>query len=88
MAISASQVKELRDLTGAGMMNCKNALEESNGDIEGAIKILKEKGLAAVAKRSERSTNEGRIFLRQVGNKIAAASLVCETDFVAMPFDQ
>ncbi|MBR6154565.1 MAG: translation elongation factor Ts [Treponema sp.] len=83
MAISASQVKELRDLTGAGMMNCKNALEESNGDIEGAIKILKEKGLAAVAKRSERSTNEGRIFLRQVGNKIAAASLVCETDFVA-----
>lgn len=83
MAISPSQVKELRDLTGAGMMNCKNALEETNGDIQAAIKVLKEKGLAAVAKRSERATNEGRVFLRQVGNKIAAVTQVCETDFVA-----
>ena len=83
MAITAAQVKELREMTGAGMMNCKNALEEANGDIEGAVKILKEKGLAAVAKRAERATNEGRIFVRQNGNKIAAVCQLCETDFVA-----
>ncbi len=83
MAISASQVKELREATGAGMLDCKNALIETNGDFDAAAKLLKEKGLAAVAKRSERSTGEGHIFVRQVGNKIASVGLVCETDFVA-----
>lgn len=83
MAITAQQVKDLREQTGAGMMDCKNALTETNGDFEAATKLLKEKGLAAVAKRAERVTSEGRIFIRQNGNKIAIVELVCETDFVA-----
>ncbi len=83
MAITATQVKELREQTGAGMMDCKKALTETNGDMEAAVKLLKEKGLAAVAKRAERATKEGRIFIKQQDNKIAIAELVCETDFVA-----
>lgn len=81
--ITAAAVKELREKTGAGMMDCKKALVETNGDADAAEKLLKEKGLAAVAKRSERATSEGRIFVRQNGSKIAVAELVCETDFVA-----
>ena len=81
--ITAALVKDLREKTGAGMMDCKKALVETNGDIAEAEKLLKEKGLAAVAKRAERATSEGRIFVRQNGNKIAVAELVCETDFVA-----
>ena len=83
MAITAADVKALRDKTGAGMMECKKALTECNGDIAEAEKLLKEKGLAAVAKRSERATSEGRLFVRQVGNKIALVEVTCETDFVA-----
>lgn len=83
MAITAQQVKDLREQTGAGMMDCKKALTETNGDFEAATKLLKEKGLAAVAKRAERVTSEGRIFIRQNGSKIAIVELVCETDFVA-----
>ena len=83
MAITAAQVKELREQTGAGMMDCKKALVDTNGDFEAAAKLLKEKGLAAVAKRAERATSEGRIFVRQNGNKVAIVELVCETDFVA-----
>ncbi|MBP5748018.1 MAG: elongation factor Ts [Treponema sp.] len=83
MAITATQVKELREQTGAGMMDCKKALTETNGDFDAAAKLLKEKGLAAVAKRAERVTSEGRIFIRQNGNKIAVVELVCETYFVA-----
>ena len=83
MAITAADVKALRDETGAGMMECKKALTECNGDIAEAEKLLKEKGLAAVAKRSERATSEGRLFVRQVGNKIALVEVTCETDFVA-----
>ncbi len=83
MAITASQVKDLREKTGAGMMDCKKALVETNGDFEVAVKLLKEKGLAAVAKRAERVTKEGRIFIRQEGNKLVVVELVCETDFVA-----
>ena len=63
MAITAAQVKDLREKTGAGMMDCKKALTETNGDFDAAEKLLKEKGLAAVAKRAERATKEGRIFL-------------------------
>lgn len=81
--ITAAMVKELRETTGAGMMECKKALVEKNGDFDAAIKLLKEKGLAAVAKRAERATSEGRIFIRQNGNKVAVVELVCETDFVA-----
>ena len=83
MAITAQDVKALREKTGAGMMECKKALTECNGDISEAEKYLKEKGLAAVAKRAERATSEGRLFVRQEGNKIALVELTCETDFVA-----
>lgn len=83
MAISAADVKALREQTGAGMMDCKKALVDTNGDFDAAAKLLKEKGLAAVEKRAERATKEGRLFIRQTGNKIAVAELVCETDFVA-----
>ena len=87
MAITANDVKALREKTGAGMMECKKALTEANGDTAEAEKILKEKGLAAVAKRAERATSEGRIFIRQNGNKIAVAEVTCETDFVAKNTD-
>ena len=73
MAITAADVKALREKTGAGMMECKKALTEANGDAAEAEKILKEKGLAAVAKRAERATSEGRIFIRQTGDKIVVA---------------
>jgi len=87
MEITASLVKALREKTGAGMMECKKALVETNGDDVAAEKLLKEKGLAAVAKRSERATSEGHIFVRQQGDKIALVELVCETDFVAKNAD-
>lgn len=87
MAITAADVKALREKTGAGMMECKKALTECNGDIAEAEKSLKEKGLAAMAKRSERATSEGRLFIRQDGDKIAVIELTCETDFVAKNAD-
>ena len=87
MAITAADVKALREKTGAGMMECKKALTECNGDIAEAEKSLKEKGLAAMAKRSERATSERRLFIRQDGNKIAVIELTCETDFVAKNAD-
>ncbi|MBO4704803.1 MAG: translation elongation factor Ts [Spirochaetaceae bacterium] len=87
MEIKAADVKALREATGAGMMECKKALVECNGDAEAAAKLLKEKGLAAMAKRSERATTEGRLFVRQNGNKIAVIELTCETDFVANNVD-
>ncbi|MCR4940701.1 MAG: translation elongation factor Ts [Treponemataceae bacterium] len=87
MEIKAADVKALREATGAGMMECKKALVECNGDAEAAAKLLKEKGLAAMAKRSERATTEGRLFIRQSGNKIVVIELTCETDFVAKNVD-
>lgn len=81
--IKAADVKALRESTGAGMLECKKALAEANGDPKEAAKLLMEKGLAAVAKRSERATAEGRIFVRQNGNKLALVEVTCETDFVA-----
>ena len=83
----AADVKALHDKTGAGMLDCKKALTDANGDVAEAEKILKEKGLAAVAKRAERATSEGRIFVRQEGSRIAIAELTCETDFVAKNSD-
>ena len=83
MDIKAADVKSLREKTGAGMMDCKKALVQCNGDESEAIKFLKEKGLAAVSKRSERETSEGRIFIKTVGNKSVMLELTCETDFVA-----
>jgi len=83
MEIKAADVKALREKTGAGMMECKKALVECKGNEEEAIKLLKEKGLAAVAKRAERATKEGRIFIKVEGKKIVIAEVTCETDFVA-----
>ncbi|MDR2792701.1 MAG: translation elongation factor Ts [Treponema sp.] len=83
MAISASEVKKLREKTGAGPMECKRALEETNGDFSAAEKLLKEKGLAAIEKRAERATNEGKIFIRIKDKKAVLVELASETDFVA-----
>lgn len=83
MEIKAADVKALRDKTGAGMMECKKALAETNGDASAAEKLLKEKGLAAVGKRADRETGEGRVFIKIEGNKAAICELTCETDFVA-----
>ncbi|MBO8139538.1 MAG: translation elongation factor Ts [Thermosipho sp. (in: Bacteria)] len=85
MAISAQQVKELRDRTGAGMMDCKRALEEANGDIDLAIEILRKKGIAKAAKKASRETGDGIIasyvhFNKKIG---VLVELNCETDFVA-----
>ncbi len=83
MGISASLVKELRDKTGVGMMDCKKVLEETNGDLEAAIKSLREKGLSKAAKKSDRSTKEGRV-ITFINNTIGVIlELNCETDFVA-----
>lgn len=83
MSIKAADVKKLRDQTGAGMMECKKALTEANGDFGKAEKILKELGLAAAAKRSGRATNQGRISSYVGDKKASILELVCETDFVA-----
>ncbi len=83
MAITAEDVKRLRDATGAGMMDCKKALMKSNGDFDAANKFLKEMGLAAIAKRQDRATNNGRVFVRVADDKAVIVQLSCETDFVA-----
>jgi elongation factor Ts len=83
MGISASDVKQLREKTGAGMMECKNALAASNGDFGQAEKLLKEKGLAAVEKRSGRAANEGKVFVRIREGAAVLVELSSETDFVA-----
>ena len=83
MDIKPIDVKKLREQTGAGMLDCKNALKESEGNIEKAVKILREKGLAAAAKRSARATEEGKIFTKITDGKAVILELTCETDFVA-----
>lgn len=85
MSISATMVKELREKTGVGMMECKKALQESNGDLEKAQDYLRKKGLANASKRSGRSTGEGTIETYvHVGSQIGVmVELNCETDFVA-----
>ena len=84
MEIKASDVKILREKTGAGLLDCKNALAEADGDFKKAEKALKEQGLAAAAKRIGRATNEGRIFTSVKDYGAAILELSCETDFVAM----
>ena len=83
MEVKPIDVKNLREKTGAGMGDCKKALIEAEGNIEQAVKILKEKGLAAAAKRSSRATKEGKIFTKIQGNKAVILELNCETDFVS-----
>lgn len=82
-AITAGLVKELREKTGAGMMDCKKALNESNGDIEGAIDWLRTKGLAAAAKKSGRTAAEGLVAVASEDKKAAMVEVNAETDFVA-----
>jgi elongation factor Ts len=85
MAITADQVKKLRDATGAGMMECKAALTEANGDLEAATTLLRKRGLAAATKKAGRSTSEGLVgHYIHMGGKIGVLVEVnCESDFVA-----
>ena len=88
MSISASDVKKLRDMTGAGMMDAKKALNETNGDFDAAVKYLREKGLADSKKRSDREANQGTIgeYIHFQQDRAVAGVLIelaCETDFVA-----
>ena len=85
MEISATMVKELRGQTGAGIMECKNALKETDGDIEESITFLRKKGLAKANKKADRQTSEGTVSTYiHAGNRIGVMlQLNCETDFVA-----
>ncbi len=85
MPVDPAAVKKLRELTGAGMLDCKNALEEADGDFEKAKEILRQKGHAAVAKRKERATAEGLVqsYLHHDGGLGALVEVNCESDFVA-----
>ena len=85
-AITASMVKELREMTDAGMMECKKALVEADGDMEKAVDVLRTRGLAAAAKKAGRATNEGTVMtvLADDAKSAAVVELNCETDFVGM----
>ena len=85
MAVTTEMVKQLRELTGAGMLDCKKALDQSGGDIEKAISSLREKGLSAAVKKSSREANEGKIeiYAHQGGRMAVLVEVNCETDFVA-----
>ena len=89
MEINAAMVKKLRDLTGAGMMECKAALTEANGDIEAATTILRKRGLAQATKKAGRSTNEGLIgsYIHMGGKIGVLVEVNCESDFVARTED-
>src|SRR5687768_9201758 len=85
MAISAEQVKKLRDITGAGFMECKAALTEANGDIDAAVTLLRKRGLASAAKKAGRTTSQGSIgsYIHMGGKIGVLVEVNCESDFVA-----
>ena len=83
MAFTAKDVAELRKQTGCGMMDCKNALTEADGDFDKAIKVLREKGVAASAKKQDRIAAEGLVDILTEGNVTAMIEVNSETDFVA-----
>lgn len=83
MAVTAKMVKELREKTGAGMMDCKKALVQTDGDIEAAVDFLREKGLAAAGKKADRIAAEGTTFIAEKGNEAVLLEVNAETDFVA-----
>lgn len=83
MAVTLAEISKLRKLTGAGMMDCKNALTETNGDIEAAKEIIRKKGQAVAAKREDREAAEGCVVAKAEGEYAAIVALKCETDFVA-----
>lgn len=84
MAVNASAVKELRERTGAGMLDCKKALEETNGDIDKAVDVLREKGLSAAANKAGRTATEGTVesYIHAGGRIGVLVEINCETDFV------
>ncbi|MGB2579150.1 elongation factor Ts [Elusimicrobium simillimum] len=83
----AEDIKNLREKTGAGLMDCKNALAACNGDIDAAVTELRKKGLAGMAKRAGRETKEGQVVVKNNGKNYAMSFLGCETDFVARTDD-
>ncbi len=85
MAISAQQIKDLREKTQAGFADCKNALEEAKGDMKKAEEILRKKGFEKAAKKSDRETEQGLVesYVHQTGKVGVLVSVLCETDFVA-----
>ena len=89
MEINAAMVKKLRDLTGAGMMECKAALSEANGDLDAATTILRKRGLASATKKAGRSTNEGLVgnYIHMGGKIGVLVEVNCESDFVARTED-
>ena len=83
MAVTMAEITKLRKMSGAGMMDCKNALNEANGDIDKAMEIIRKKGQAVAAKRSDREASEGCVLAKTTGEFAAIIALKCETDFVA-----
>lgn len=83
MAISMAEIQHLRKMTGAGMMDCKNALTEAEGDFDKAMEIIRKKGQAVAAKREDREASEGCVLAKTSGDFAAIVALQCETDFVA-----
>ncbi|MDE6490865.1 MAG: translation elongation factor Ts [Muribaculaceae bacterium] len=83
MAVTMAEITKLRHLTSAGLMDCKKALAETNGDIEAAVEILRKKGQAVAAKREDREASEGCVLAKNEGGFAAIVALKCETDFVA-----
>ena len=83
MAVTMADITKLRKMSGAGMMDCKKALTESDGDIEKAMEIIRKKGQAIAAKRSDRDAAEGCVLAKKDGGFAATIALKCETDFVA-----
>lgn len=87
MAITLAEINKLRQKTQAGLMDCKKALTEANGDMDAAIEILRKKGQMVAAKRSDREASEGCVLAKVDGNFAAMVALKCETDFVAKNAD-
>lgn len=83
MAVTMADIQHLRKMTGAGMMDCKNALNEANGDFDKAMEIIRKKGQAVAAKREDREASEGCVLAKTEGGFAAVVALQCETDFVA-----
>ena len=81
--ITAALVKQLRDATSAGMMDCKRALQETDGDFDEAVKVLRERGMASAAKRADRATSEGKVGVRVADNVGAIVAIGCETEPVS-----
>src|SRR5574344_2278639 len=83
MAVTMADISKLRKLTGAGMMDCKKALEETNCDMDAAVEIIRKKGQAVAAKREDREASEGCVLSAATDDFCAIVALKCETDFVA-----